>query len=98
MWERIKQIIRKEFYQTLRDVRSRALLFGPPLLQLVIFGYAVNLDVENAPIAWMDMDRTPESRELLADFQGSRYFRIAAVPSNEDDISDLMDRGALLAF
>ncbi|MBP1688838.1 MAG: type transporter, partial [Deltaproteobacteria bacterium] len=43
----------------------------PPLLQLLIFGYAVNLDVENSRIGWMDMDRTPVSRELLAAFQGS---------------------------
>ena len=97
MWERIKEIIRKEFYQTLRDPRTRALLFGPPLIQLIIFGYAVNLDVQNARIAWMDMDRTPESRELLAAFEGSRYFRIAATPARDSDVRDLMDHGAVQA-
>src|SRR5512139_4334463 len=93
MWNRILAIIRKEFYQTIKDPRSRALLFGPPLLQLVLFGYAVNMDVENARTAWMDMDRTPESRELLAAFQGSRYFRIAATPNDDREVRDLMDQG-----
>ncbi len=97
MWNRILEIFRKEFYQTLRDARTRFFLFGPPILQLILFGYAVNLDVENARTAWMDMDRTPESRELLADFQGSRYFRIAAFPSNEGEIQELMDHGSVQA-
>lgn len=97
MWERIREIIRKEFLQTLRDPRMVGLLFGPPLLQLIIFGYAVNLDVENARTAWMDMDRTFESRELLSAFQGSRYFRIVAVPSSEPDVRELLDRGEVLA-
>ena len=97
MWNRILAIIRKEFFQTLRDPRTRALLIGPPLLQLILFGYAVNLDVENARTAWMDMDRTPESRDLLAAFQGSPYFRIAATPGNDGDVQDLMDHGKVQA-
>ena len=92
-WDPIKEIIKKEFFQTLRDPRLRVLLFGPPLLQLVIFGYAVNLDIESAPMAWMDLDRTPESRELLASFQGSRRFVLKAEPANEEDITQLLDRG-----
>ncbi|HTY64794.1 MAG TPA: ABC transporter permease [Acidobacteriota bacterium] len=97
MWNRIFAIIRKEFFQTLRDPRSRALLIGPPLLQLILFGYAVNLDVENARTAWLDMDRTPESRELLSEFQGSRYFRISAFPATDREIQDLMDHAEVQA-
>jgi ABC-2 type transport system permease protein len=93
MWERIKEIIRKEFFQTLRDPRSRALLLGPPLIQLVIFGYAVNMDVELTKIAWMDMDRTYESRALLSAFQGSKYFTIQKVLSSEDQIAEELDWG-----
>jgi ABC-2 type transport system permease protein len=95
MWNRIREIIRKEYIQTFRDPRSRSLLFIPPLLQLLLFGYAVNLDVENARTAWMDMDRTPESREFLSELQGSHYFRIVATPANEDEVRNLMDRGAV---
>jgi ABC-2 type transport system permease protein len=93
MWERIREIIVKEFRQTLRDPRMRALLFAPPLVQLIVFGYAVNLDVEHTRTAWMDMDRSPESRELLAAFQGSRYFDMVAAPSREDEVRGLLDRG-----
>lgn len=93
MWNRIREVFWKEFYQTLRDPRTRAILFGIPLIQLVLFGYAVNLDVENARIAWMDMDQTPESRELMADFEGSPYFQITAVPGDDSEIQGLMDHG-----
>jgi ABC-2 type transport system permease protein len=97
MWNRILSIVRKEFFQTIRDPRTRALLFGPPLLQLILFGYAVNLDVENARTAWMDMDRTPESRELLAALQSSRYFRVTAAPGSDKDVEELMDHGRVQA-
>ncbi len=53
----------------------RVVLFVPPLIQLIVFGYAVNLDVDNARIAWMDLDRTPVSRELRGVFRGIRSFR-----------------------
>ena len=59
MRQRFAVIIRKEFRQVLRDPRMRGMLFVPPLIQLLIFGYAVNLDVDTARIAWMDQDRTP---------------------------------------
>ena len=98
MWERIREIIRKEFYQTLRDPRSRALLFGPPLIQLIIFGYAVNLDVELTRIAWMDMDRSAESRELLSALQGSQYFEVGEVLTREDQISEALDHGRAQAI
>jgi ABC-2 type transport system permease protein len=97
MWNRIREIIRKEYIQTFRDPRSWGLLFVPPLLQLLLFGYAVNLDVENARTAWMDMDRTPESREFLSELQGSHYFRVVATPASENEVRSLMDRGEVQA-
>jgi len=83
--------MRKEFLQTLRNPRMRALLFIPPILQLLIFGYAVNLDIENVRIAWMDSDQTPESRELRAAFEGSGYFHIVAEPQRGEDMQELLD-------
>ena len=71
MWKRIREIVQKEFRQTLREPRMRILLFVPPLVQLLVFGYAVNLDVDHVRIAWFDRDQTSESRDLLAAFQGS---------------------------
>lgn len=93
MWRRIEEIIRKEIYQTLREPRMRFILFLPPVIQLIIFGYAVNLDVENSPMAWMDQDRTPESRQLLAEFEGTRHFRVAQILQRDEQVQELLDRG-----
>jgi drug efflux transport system permease protein len=93
MWERIWVILWKEFIQTLREPRMRILLFLPPTIQLLIFGFAVNLDVDHARIAWMDMDRTPLSRELRDRFVGSGRFSVVAQPRSEDDVQQALDRG-----
>ncbi len=95
MWQRLRRIMRKEFIQVARDPRMRAMLFMPPLIQLLIFGYAANLDVNTAKIAWMDQDHTPESRELLSEFQGSGRFIIVAEPDNEAQMQRLLDRAAV---
>jgi ABC-2 type transport system permease protein len=92
MWERILVILRKEFIQTLRNPRMRFMLFLPPVLQLVVFGYAVTLDVDHAKIAWMDMDHTPESRALLARFEGSGRFDVVATPRSEEEVQSILDR------
>ncbi|MBZ5621400.1 MAG: ABC transporter permease [Acidobacteriia bacterium] len=93
MWERIRVILRKEFIQALREPRMRVLLFLPPILQSIIFGFAVNLDVDHARIAWMDMDRTPASRDLRERFEGSARFDVVAMPRNEEDVQRILDRG-----
>lgn len=82
----------KEIRQTFRDPRMRFFLFGPPMIQLIIFGYAVNLDVEDTKMAWLDAGQTPASRELRAAFEGSRYFRITATPSRPAEAQELLDR------
>jgi ABC-2 type transport system permease protein len=93
MWERISVILRKEFIQALREPRMRVLLFIPPVLQLIVFGYAVNLDVDHARIAWMDLDQTPESRDLRDRFTGSGRFDIVGEPAREEDVQRVLDRG-----
>lgn len=92
MWERIRWMVWKELRQVLREPRLRAMLFMPPMIQLLVFGFAVNLDVENARIGWMDLDRTPQSRELLAAFEGSRRFTVVATPASDREFQDLLDR------
>lgn len=93
MWERILCIVRKEVSQVLRHPRMRTMLFVPPLVQLIVFGYAVNMDVDNITMAWTDLDHTPASRELLSDFQGSGRFLLVALPGNETEVRQLLDRG-----
>ncbi|HTP35787.1 MAG TPA: ABC transporter permease [Candidatus Acidoferrales bacterium] len=97
MWERVLVIIRKEFNQVLREPRMRTLLFIPPVVQLIIFGFAVNLDVDRARIAWMDMDGTPVSRDLHDRFAGSGRFEVVATPRSEEDVQRLLDRGDVQA-
>ncbi len=93
MWERIGVILKKEFIQVFREPRMRGLLIFPPLIQLIIFGYAVTLDVDNAKIAWMDGDNTPESRALLARFKGSGRFEVVGTPRTERDVQYVLDHG-----
>jgi ABC-2 type transport system permease protein len=92
---RIFVVFKKELITTLRDARMRTLLIGPPLLQLIIFGYAVNLDVTDSRLGWLDRDRTPESRRLFESLRGSRYFRIQELVSNQTEIDEYLDRGEL---
>lgn len=93
MGQRLRHMIRKEFIQVLREPRMRVMLFLPPLIQLLIYGFSVNLDVDSARIAWMDQDRTPESRELESQFIGSGRFAIVATPTGEGEMQELLDRG-----
>src|SRR5262245_61269014 len=95
MLMRTYEILLKELRQTLREPRMRVLLIVPPLLQLLLFGYAVNLDVETVRIAWMDRDHSVESRDLLGSFQGSGRFEIGAVLDSEEDVQHLLDRGTV---
>lgn len=97
MRDRIRVLMRKEFRQALREPRMRMLLIAPPLVQMVVFGFAVNLDVENAAIAWMDQDRTSWSREAEAAFEGSTRFTIVDRLDREAEIADVLDRGKAVA-
>jgi len=93
MRQRLRVLIRKELLQALREPRMRALLVGPPLIQLLIFGYAANMDVDRARMAWMDMDHSVESRELLSGFVGSQRFELIAAPQRDAEMQGLLDRG-----
>src|SRR5208282_5396448 len=95
MRQRLRCIFRKEFLQVARDPRMRAMLFMPPLIQLLVFGYAANLDVNTARIGWMDQDHSSASRELLSQFQGSGRFLIIAEPDNEAQMQRLLDRATV---
>jgi ABC-2 type transport system permease protein len=97
MNNRILYIVRKELRQALREPRMRALLVMPPLIQLLVFGYAVNMDVERSRIAWMDRDGSPASRELRETLAGSTYFDLTETPYDEAGASRLLERGDVRA-
>lgn len=87
---------RKECFHVLRDVRSLLLALVLPVFLLVLFGYALTLDVDRIATVVYDMDRTPESRVLIERLRGSRYFQIRAVTDNYAKIERLIDEGECL--
>ncbi|MEW6264878.1 MAG: ABC transporter permease [Thermodesulfobacteriota bacterium] len=94
---RVKVLLKKELAQALRDPRLRILIVGPPILQLLAFGYAANLDLKNIPMALYDEDRSAVSRELAFAFSSSGYFRFVAQVDNPEDMTRLLDRGTAKA-
>ena len=93
---RIRQMLIKEFIQTLRDPHTRWILFGPALIQMMIFGYAATMEIKHVSVAVLDLDNTQESRELIAHFSASRYFSIAKYAARKDELRYGIDRGDFL--
>ena len=91
MWERILTILRKEFRSVLRDPRMRLVIIGFPVIQTLIFGYAVTLDVRHVRLAVVDRDNTPASRALVARFTSSAYFDAVAFTFDDDEARRLID-------
>ena len=97
MWQRLKSMLIKEFIQAFRNPRMRVVLFLPPLVQLLIFGYAANTDIRNISLGVYDLDNTLESREMIEHFASSGYFRIVERPQAPQDIRRLIDGGKISA-
>ncbi len=90
---RLKQMLIKEFIQVFRDTRTRFVLFGPPLIQMVIFGYAATYEIRHVPAAVLDYDNTQESRELISRVAATPYFDLQQRLANPEQIRNLIDRG-----
>ncbi|WP_347274626.1 ABC transporter permease [Candidatus Kuenenia sp.] len=97
MIERIRQILIKEFIQMFRDRKMMGIIFIMPVLQTLVFGYAVTTDVKNITTAVYDLDNTVASRELTARFVKSGYFKVIEYVSNERRVRELVDRGKVRA-
>jgi ABC-2 type transport system permease protein len=93
MFRRVRFLFAKELIQVLRDKRMRVVLIFPPLFQLIIFGYAANLDVKDIRTAIRDLDRSVESREIVDRFRSSKYFTVVAFPQTAREIEHLIKRG-----
>ena len=93
VFERLKHMLIKEFIQIFRDPRMKAVIFMVPIIQVIIFGYAVSMDVRHIPTALFDLDNTPSSRELAAQFEGSGYFDLVQRVRNETESRDVIDSG-----
>jgi ABC-2 type transport system permease protein len=94
--KRVAAVARKEFLHVLRDARSMGMAIAIPLLMLVLFGYALTLDVDNVPLAVWDQSGTARSRELTAVFDGSRYFTVRRYVRNYREAERAIDTGDVL--
>ena len=92
---RLKAIIRKEFYHLIRDYRSLYLAFAIPLLLIILFGYALSLDVDHIKTIVVDYDKTPLSRDFAGKLNASPYFDIIANLDSSHQIANYLDHDDL---
>ncbi|MDD5436245.1 MAG: ABC transporter permease [Candidatus Omnitrophica bacterium] len=97
--KRVRAVCNKEFIQIMRDPRSLALGIVIPIILIVLFGYALSLDIENVPMAVWDQDNTKTSVDFLLNFKNSNYFQIIGYYDNYHDLERLVDFGdAMMAM
>ena len=92
-WGRVREIVRKEFRQLIRDPRTRGMMFGAPVLQLLLFGYAVNTDVRDTAVYVVDHDASADSRSLVDAFTSTGYFEIVGRSDRSGDLVRALDHG-----
>ena len=92
---RFGAVVRKEFVQMRRDRLTFAMIVGIPILQLVLFGYAINTDPKSLPTAVVDHDRSTFSRSVTAAIANTGYFEIVAAPSSDAAADRLLARGTI---
>ncbi len=93
MLGRLKQMLIKELIQVVRDKRTRFILIGPPILQMLIFGYAATFEIHNVATVVVDLDHSQESRELVSRFTSSPYFDVQRQLTNPSQAHDFIDQG-----
>lgn len=92
-WQRLAAVFIKEFQQMLRDRLTFAMAIGIPVLQLILFGYAINTDPKGLPTALVSADGGPMARSLTAALQNSGYFRVVHQGTREADAQALVAAG-----
>ena len=91
MWTFIK----KEFYHIFRDYRSMVVLFGIPLIQVLLFGFAITNDINNAKIALLDHSKDPVTREITHKLLSSHYFLLSRYLKSESQIKPAFEKGEI---
>ncbi len=91
MWRRIQQMLIKEIIQVVRDGRTRFVLVVPPLIQMMVFGYAATYEVHHVPMAVLDLDHSQESRELVSRFTSSPYFEVRGYVADYRELRSWID-------
>jgi len=89
-------VAHKEFLHILRDPRSLIMALALPLFMILLFGYALTLDVDRIPTLIYDSDQSPESRELISRLEGSRFFHILGHTREYETIEHAVDLGSCM--
>ncbi len=97
MFERIQQMLIKEFIQTFRDPKMMGIIFMMPIVQVLVFGYAVTTDVRQVKTAIRDLDNSVASREIISRFEKSGYFDIVEYVESDDRATEMIDRDEVKA-
>jgi ABC-2 type transport system permease protein len=93
MLSRMKQMMIKEFIQVFRDKRTRAVLIVPPIIQMLVFGYAATFEIRHVSTVIVDYDHSQESRELISRFTSSPYFEVVAQPETSRELMNAIEQG-----
>jgi ABC-2 type transport system permease protein len=97
--QRLLAVVKKEFLHVLRDWRSLYLSLCIPVILILLFGYALTLDLRNVPTVVLDQSKSARSRELIELFAGSPYFSMVGYPDTYPDLQLALDRGrAIIAL
>jgi ABC-2 type transport system permease protein len=92
-WRRIGELVRKELRQLVRDQKTRGVIFGAPVVQLLLLGYAVNTDIRNTALFVVDRDGSAASRELVDAFAATEYFHVVGRSERSGDLVQALDHG-----
>ncbi len=92
-WHRFVAVLAKEFVQVRRDRLTFAMMIGVPVMQLVLFGFAINMDPKGLPAAVVSAESTPFTRSLVRALENSGYFRVVAQPATVEEADRLIARG-----
>ena len=95
---RLRALVGKEFLQLLRDPRMRFVLVAPPLIELLLFGYAATFDVRHADVAVVNHDTTQASRDLLAAIRASGHYTLEVMPDMASASSAMRFTKAMVAM
>ncbi|MEN8886112.1 MAG: ABC transporter permease [Winogradskyella sp.] len=89
--------IKKEFYHIFRDRRSLFILFGMPIAQILLFGFAITNEINNVDIAILDHTRDTTTKEIINKIAASKYFSIKQIIEKESDIEAIFKKGKVKA-
>ncbi|MGE4588575.1 MAG: ABC transporter permease [Acidaminococcaceae bacterium] len=90
---RLWALLVKEFIQMRRDRLTFGMMIGLPIIQLILFGFAINTDVKHLPTIVFDQSLGQDSRDLLNSLEGSQYFNIEYAAKNFNEVNDAVDSG-----